>query len=104
MGLDEAPEDGAVLQLKTQANASSGGVNSSQGLLLPRVQLKSLIISSGSNLATTIEGTEASDNWDKDTHVGLVVYHIKGSTTIESGIYVWNKDTDYKWLAVRMTP
>ncbi|NDV97392.1 hypothetical protein D0T84_21190 [Dysgonomonas sp. 521] len=109
IGTDESPDPGMLLQLKTILNITDDSPNAKQGLLLSRVTLNSLTISSGSNMATTINGTSASDDWDKDKHVGLVVYHIKGSTSIETGIYVWNRKTVdgndvYQWLPVLQTP
>lgn len=111
MGLDEKPESGMLLQLKTIAKSTGDepdapNANKGQGLLLPRVKLASLTIGTGTNLATTING--ASGTWDLAKHVGLVVCHIKdASSTIETGVYVWNydkaKDPEYEWLPVSLT-
>ncbi|MDH6353777.1 hypothetical protein M2132_000094 [Dysgonomonas sp. PH5-45] len=102
IGTDESPVQGALLQLKTEKGITDDNSNADKGLLLPRVILTSLT-ASGSDIATTING--ATGPWDKDKHIGLVVYHI-GGNSIDPGVYVWNKDENdvYQWLAVKLTP
>lgn len=71
-------------------------------MMLPRVKLNSKTIApaNNDNLATTVDGTVSADNWQKDEHVGLVVYHISGDPNPEcaeivDGVYVW---TGEKWI------
>lgn len=85
------PVSGALLDLKEQTDG-----NSTKGLGLPRVELNSLFIISGNDLKVTIDGTSGT-SWDKDEHIGLVVYNIKKPDVcdiapIYQGIYVWDGD------------
>lgn len=80
------PNKGTLLDLKEQQN-SNGGVNSTRGLLLPRVNLTSI---------NTLPPDNASFSGD-DIHVGLMVYNLKDNL-IEGlcpGAYVW---TGLKWV------
>ncbi|NDV68055.1 FISUMP domain-containing protein [Dysgonomonas sp. 25] len=88
IGSNQPPVPGALLDLK-----EDGATN--RGLGLPRVKLTSLTIPSGKSLAQTIDGNSTSDNWDKDKHVGLMVYHLSGVTPkacadIVDGMYIWD--------------
>lgn len=85
IGSDKAPLSGALLQLdQNLSTGTGGGVTSTKGLLLPRVEIKS-----ETALASTI-GTLGSGETAAD-YTGLIVFHVKGSTlpALESGIYVW---------------
>jgi len=42
IGINEAPVDGALLQLKNIPNVIDGSANSTKGMMLPRVQLTSM--------------------------------------------------------------
>lgn len=85
------PKQGAILDLKED------GITK-KGLGLPRVNLKFLTIpDSETSLSTTIDG--ATGIWDKEEHIGLVVYHAGDydacdSRSIGHGLYVWGGD---KW-------
>ncbi|NDV69671.1 FISUMP domain-containing protein [Dysgonomonas sp. 25] len=103
IGSNSTPVDGALLELKEKNALSPGGENSTKGLGLPRVSLSSLTIpAAGTNLATTIVGTIASDNWDKGDHAGLFVYNMREDLQcvgeeldgIYSMIHVWDGE---KW-------
>lgn len=90
IGSAQTPNKGALLDLK-EDNITN------KGLGLPRVVILHESIPSGDNMASTIK--DATGNWNKDTHVGLLVYHagdydICDPTSIRQGIYVWNGD---KW-------
>lgn len=93
IGSDEKPNQGALLDLKQNLDGTSH-----KGLGLPRVLLKSLKIpGGGTNLSVTID--QATGEWDKDDHIGLVVYHAGeydpcDSYTFSRGAYVWDGD---KW-------
>ncbi|MDR2954684.1 MAG: hypothetical protein LBV43_06355 [Prevotella sp.] len=89
VGSNVPPVDGALLDLK-QASSTT------KGLGLPRVILKSLTISAGNNndLKTTIDGA-TGEAWDKDAHIGLVVYNIADASDCPAtlpGPYVWDGD------------
>ena len=101
IGSMEAPNIGALLDLKTNADGSSD-----KGLVLPRVSLKSLsidVVGGETNMATTIEGTIATDVWSKDAHIGLLVYNVNkvetSTTRICPGIHVWNGKNWYSLIA-----
>lgn len=83
IGSSGAPEAGALLQLKENDNT---GVNSTKGLNLPRVALKTKL--NDLNITLGID-----DVLDAKEHTGLIVY----STTIcldgvygANGVYVWD--------------
>lgn len=76
------PATGSLLDLKTDAN--------DKGLLLPRVKILSATIPAGKSLAQTIDGNEASDDWDAKSHVGLLVYSVGRCNLQGEGIYVWS--------------
>lgn len=86
------PNEGSLLDLKQNG---SDDINSNRGLGLPRVILKSLKITDGSgNLATTITGANTAEMWDKDEHIGLVLFNVNNSNSCtggpNNGMYVWN--------------
>ena len=89
IGSTEPPAQGTLLHLKEY---ESNQDNSTKGLGLPRVQLKSLIIEDGSsNLSTTVSG--ATGVWDKDAHLGLVIYNTNQCLNYindSRGAYAWN--------------
>lgn len=93
IGSEYSPSSGALLDLK-ELNIAGGGADSNKGLLLPRVMLKSLTIpSNGTNLATTINGTQSSDFWEQSEHVGLTVFNVVDDAecpTFPKGVYTWN--------------
>lgn len=78
IGHSTSPNSGAILQLKENDNS---GVNSSKGLLLPRVAL-----SQTNSMSPIIENATATD---QEQHIGLTVYHI-GSLNLCAGVYVWD--------------
>lgn len=83
------PNEGALLDLKEVADGTS-----TKGLVIPRVKLLNCTIPEGKSLAQTIDGNAIGANWDKDKHVGLIVYNINPIETstnrICPGIHVWN--------------
>ncbi|NDV69749.1 FISUMP domain-containing protein [Dysgonomonas sp. 25] len=99
IGSGQQPNAGALLDLKNLA-----GGNADKGLALPRVKLTSLTIPAGKTLAQTIDGTEASDSWDKDEHLGLLVYNMQEmeptcianvfQPAVDPGIFIWDGE---KW-------
>lgn len=97
IGSDEAPPDGAVLQLKNIAGVTNGEANATKGLMLPRVKL---IAASGTNMASTING--ATGTYDPTLHIGLVVYNINNDACpmVKSGPYIWNGE-NWKSLIIR---
>lgn len=93
IGSKEAPNQGAILDLKEEGTTT-------KGLAMPRVGLSSLTIKDNSNnLATTVKG--ASETWDPTAHIGLLVYHAEeydacDPYSIPNGLYVW---TGTEWQA-----
>lgn len=92
IGSDRKSNLGALLDLKQNQDGTS-----SKGLGLPRVILDSLRISKGTELSSTIKG--ATGTWDKEEHVGLMVYNVSeydpcDSYTFKPGPYVWDGE---KW-------
>lgn len=92
IGSNIIPNEGALLDLKENNNDIQ---NSERGLGLPRAILNSLTISDGSNnLATTVKDSDASNSWDKDLHIGLVLFNVNESYSCsggpDRGLYVWN--------------
>lgn len=91
------PRTGALLDLKEFDN---GITSSLRGLGLPRVSLDSLVITgANTNMATTIKNSDGV--WDKDEHIGLVVFNTNESNScnggVEMGLYVWGGE---KWEAL----
>lgn len=84
IGLDKAPNTGALLQL--QNLTSSGNVTSNKGLGLPRVQLEDKL-----KLLPMLSATDAIDPNMKLTHKGLLVYNT-GHLYYPycKGLYVWD--------------
>jgi len=96
IGNNEAPEKGALLQLKNIDGKTNGEANASKGLGLPKVNLLSTQLDATiyTDLSKTIDG--ASGNWDKDEHIGLVVYNTSNNATCP-GLYVWDGTT---WASI----
>lgn len=85
IGADEAPEDGALLQLKDIVSAGAGAVNAEKGgLLLPRVQLEAI------DLLKPFIASPTDDQ--KLNHRGLLVYNmtVLEDGTLSRGIYQWD--------------
>lgn len=83
IGSHQAPNKGALLDLKENADGTS-----TRGLCLPRVKLED-VRSLKPALPTHVIGTPDEE------HTGLVVYHVSGEAkpqcaTIPDGLYVWN--------------
>jgi len=81
IGMDEAPVEGAILQLKQTGTSNT---NSTKGLGMPRVPLTEL---------TSL--IDISNNPDPVEHTGLIIYNINRSycslpEAINPGMYVWN--------------
>lgn len=91
IGLDEEPLSGSLLQLKDSPNVAEGSANATKGLMLPRVNLTNLFPPTPAELSASIGG---SDNWNIDTHIGLMVYNVRedqcAATPILAGTYVWS--------------
>ncbi|NDV97391.1 hypothetical protein D0T84_21185 [Dysgonomonas sp. 521] len=83
IGQDQKAEDGAILQLKEKTQTD---VNSTRGLLMPRV---SLLRKTNDNMSQTMEN---ADNWDKAVHTGLCVYNTNTvvAEDICPGLYFWD--------------
>ncbi|MDU1891554.1 MAG: hypothetical protein E6767_12775 [Dysgonomonas sp.] len=95
IGLNEAPVEGALLQLKEIENINDGSANSTRGMMLPRVNLVGVW---DAKIGATTDFTQESDY-----HTGLFVYNLFDNTAIETdedkllcvGPYVWD---GLKWV------
>lgn len=81
------PLEGAILQLKEDNNPEE---NSKKGICMPRVKILSETIPTGETLAQTIEGNGSGENWDKNLHTGLIVYHTDQCKLKGKGLYAWD--------------
>lgn len=83
IGSGEAPVAGALLDLKESGKTT-------KGLGLPRVKLTNLKPNTANDLSASIG---ASGAWNKDEHIGLMVYNVKERTDEEGacpGIHIWD--------------
>lgn len=74
IGLGEEPMPGALLQLKEIANAPVGGMNSTKGLMLPRVNLVGV---SEPKIGDATDFTS-----EENIHTGLWVYNLTDNTIV----------------------
>lgn len=91
IGSNHAPRKGALLDLQEEADGMSR-----RGLNLPRVNLLKLSLADGEeDLSITID--QAIGEWDKDNHIGLLVYNTSKIETATNricpGIHVWDGNT-----------
>lgn len=100
IGSGLTPSPGAILDLKEEVDGTS-----KKGIVIPRVKLVNRTIPSGETLAQTIQGTAPNSNWDKDEHIGLMVYNTNPIETSANrvcpGIHVWNGE---EWLPLLAYP
>lgn len=88
IGMEEAPAEGALLQLKSIGDAvSNGGANASQGLGMPR-----MILTNKFDLTDIIDSPSIQD---KEEHTGLMVYQTGYQEHATKGLfcpglYIWN--------------
>lgn len=102
IGIDEAPTEGALLQIKSDKSVTNGDLpNSTKGVAFPRVEL-----TKKNELSPMFAGTTTAAQ--KSSHTGLVVFNTKEATAtddtsfkFEKGLYVW-KGTE--WAAVGSVP
>ncbi|MDR1782869.1 MAG: hypothetical protein LBR13_01215 [Dysgonamonadaceae bacterium] len=92
IGSTEAPNKGALLDMKSVTEAASdsvGGYTSKQGLSCPRVKLES---KSQLKPMYTYLGADTPTADDARRHRGLLVYNLFDSQTedLEEGFYYWN--------------
>lgn len=86
IGSNEAPLNGVILQLQDQTPTTAGGVNSSKGLLLPRVSLTT---------TTSLQDISKLESETDEMYTGLLVFNTNESAMCEGndlmkGAYVWN--------------
>jgi uncharacterized protein (TIGR02145 family) len=103
IGVGERPNKGALLDLKEHAPGPDK-TTSNKGLLLPRVNLTNLKPTNptGANSLPLSIGSLASESWDLEAHIGLVVYNINkcaGGDQIPVGSYVWS-GTEWQYLGI----
>lgn len=100
IGSPNDPSIGAILDLKEQ-NSTTGGVTSTRGLGLPRVNLSNpnalIPMFESVSGANYVKGSETfNKNTTDQRHVGLVVYNtnkcLSHTGKIEGGMYVWDGD------------
>lgn len=104
IGLDEKPAEGTLLQLKSK-NATGQNVNSTKGLLLPRVELDPGGSANGNNLAEKLVKSlqitlPPETRIDAELHTGLTVYNTASGSITEGapfaeekicpGVYIWD--------------
>lgn len=85
-----SPAKGALLDLKEREATADDATTSDKGLGLPRVELTNLKPNTANDLSASIG---ASGAWNKDEHIGLMVYNVKERTDEEGtcpGIHVWD--------------
>jgi len=88
IGINEAPVDGALLQLKNIPNVIDGSANSTKGMMLPRVQLTSM-----ETLSPIADDTDVSlRELYKGTIVWSVGSYCYNNELIFPGILLWNGD------------
>lgn len=91
IGSVNSPNSGSLLDLK-EHDDPTGGATASKGLSMPRVKLLSFTITNPlTGVASTIDGAPA-ELWDKDEHIGLMVYHTDDCTLNGKGLYAWTGD------------
>lgn len=97
IGSGNAPQSGALLDLKQNSDGTSG-----MGLNLPRVKLIEWN-ATDNDLRTTIHGAGTDGpSWDAKAHIGLLVYNLNNDSRVcvgeryyippTSGLYVWTGD------------
>lgn len=91
IGLGEAPERVALLQLKDQSSDSSYVTATKGGLLLPRVRLLNI-----NTLEPFMSPSDTEYDKEKKLSMGLVVYNINESLddNLHTGVYYWSGE---KW-------
>lgn len=93
IGSANSPNKGAILDLK--GNQSSGGaVNSTKGLILPRV----FLMSKDSLNEIIPDNTERPD---RENHTALTVYNTNTCFSKGEGIYVWSGK---EWFSIKNEP
>ncbi|NDV68759.1 FISUMP domain-containing protein [Dysgonomonas sp. 25] len=91
IGSNQKPLDGALLQL-------TEGATTTKGLGLPRVKLTNLTPTTPTELAQSVG---ASDTWDLDKHIGLLVYNTNACVDFSAqgdGLYIWNGN---RWQSLK---
>lgn len=88
IGFESAPGKAALLQIKDQEADLKNVTCTKGGLILPRVELVNL---------TTLEPfmhPDTTPDYDiqKVLHVGLLVYNIASTSTLNPGLYFWTGD------------
>ncbi|MDR1056273.1 MAG: hypothetical protein LBL90_10765 [Prevotellaceae bacterium] len=92
IGSNIPSKKGAILDLNENIpDASNTQVNSTKGLLLPRVKLDVI-----NSLSPAIPGYTAGTA--DPAHTGLTVYNVNETSPFVAGIYTWNGD---KWVCIR---
>jgi len=84
IGTLSQPVKGALLDLKQQDDLT-GNINSSKGVMLPRVLLTDI-----NSLTPMLSGGDLSDATLKLSHTGLVVYNVNTTLPFQEGIYSWD--------------
>lgn len=103
IGSGISPNKGSLLDLKE--DDTNGAVNSTKGLLLPRVIISTSEPESG-KLSESIGNT---GNWDEELHIGLMVYNIETSINacdggVYEGVYNWNGTKWYPSYKKKLVP
>lgn len=93
MGIAEPPVAGALLQVKNIENVKGAEANSSKGLMLPRVNLKSI-----DDLNPILPQGYKKD-FEDSIHAGLMVFNTNDDLPDSNGVglYVWSGEN---WMAI----
>lgn len=85
IGSSEEPNAGAILDLKENGNK---GVNSTKGLLLPRMELSSL-----KSMQPIFDDAKLTDEI-RQSHIGLTIFNTKTDYPLGlcKGVYTWSGD------------
>jgi len=106
IGNNEAPENGALLQLKNIDGVTDNSVNATKGLGLPRVELTDInnlypMFTDDGTSGYKIGSTSYTKADEDEKHIGLVVYNTNNCfynyNGNEQGTYVWD---GAKWNAL----
>lgn len=108
IGSNLEPVSGALLDLKENDTNGNSLINSTRGLILPRVKLTHIDNLYPMFENTSIAGTPNSEyntqakklNQD-DLHTGLIVFNMNECFPFGEGVYAWEKE---KWTPINVSP
>lgn len=90
IGMGEAPEKGALLQLKDTVSGDGGITATTGGLLLPRVRLTNMTELYPFYTEGAVDYTGEAKKKARQNHSGLVVYNLHRTEDLNPGPYYWD--------------